>query len=549
VTVTLRYFNALMNQLAQATDMEGAVNSAIADILGLIKKQKELRFFVDGTRNFGHQSATVHIMKRLIDMTEFNGRVKVIFADAAPDAGLTTGDKFAILLPGVDPRNLETAAIQYGSCQNIRFVSFQRRQALGDEVQFGFTGGADDMGMNLSAEVRVKSFVRLQPYLWDEGKECKHGAYYESSRIESSDGKYFYPVDEYPDFRKFPYKFARMGVSMVGPRVWQWYESEQNFDQGLGIRTRNTHVLYRASQREPELMVWPIYGLHHFGNSYPEMTMNLVCSAFLAQQAIARPIVALFLNSPETVPQLSKYLLPFARDLSEKNYDLRYFKGAIAAVHDPVPDSPLSAAYIDRFVAQIAAQVRPWIDGGSRLTFLSDHDAETGGWLDISEPLKEASAGATGHDIIVALVGPIPVDIFNYFYATCEIPGVFEGHNSSSLALSLGRPFLQIPRSDSPMQNTYPSQLMGKNYEHFATIANEAALPLRDQRYQSYFLRDNPTDPERYFAELSKTSRFMVDVQNRSSDMKKYFDELGDFFQHDIHDKLLLGLLAQALSS
>ena len=538
-----------MKQLAQASDMEGPVRKTIADILGLIKKQKELRFFVDGTRNLGHQAATVHIMKRLIDMTEFNGCVRIIYADAAPDASFTTGDKFGILLAGVDPRDLDATAIEYGTCRDVRFLSFQRRQALLDEVLFGFTGGADDMTLNFSAELKVKSFIRLQPYLWDDEKYSKADVYYESSRVESPDGKYFYPVDEYPEFRKFPYKFAKKGINTVGARIWAWYGSEQTFDEGLRIRTNNVQTLYRACQRDPGLLVWPIYGLHHFEDHVPEMAMNLVCSAFLAQQTIDKPIVALFLNAPETIPQLSLYLLPFARDLTEKNYDLHYFKSALAAVYDPVLDPSLSGANLDRFVAKIAAQVRPWIDAGSRLTVLTDYNAETGGWVDISEALGAAIASSTGNETIVALVGPIPIDIFNYFYATCGIPGVFEGQSSSSLVLSLGQPFLQIPRHDGAIQNRYPSLLIGGNYEHSAAIANDAALPLRDQQYKSYLRRENPTEPDRYFAELAKTSSFIVAVQDSSSDMKAYFDALGNFFQNDIHDKLLLGLVAQALSS
>lgn len=545
------YFSVLMKLFTEADDIEDqSLNKALSDILALIKNQRELRFLVDGTCNYGHQAGTVHIVKRLIDLTQFNGRIKVIYADADGGASGGTADKLALLLTGLDPREIDTTTIAYGTCKNIQFLDYKDRGTLVDEVRFGFTGGADDMTINFATELRVKYFTRLQPYLWDDDESNKADTYYESSRIEEAGDKYFYLVDEFPGFRRLAYKFPKDRCTAIDTEVWTWYGRKQTFDAGLKIRTNNVRCLYEACQKKPRLQMWPVYGLHHFRENVAEMVMNMIFSAFQAQQTIGKPILALFLNEPTDILHLQEYLLPFARDLADRNYDLRYFKAALAAKCDPELslDASSSNANLNAFVAEIADQVRTWINVGSKLTFLTAYGTRDSTYFDISGRLTTVIENVVDNEIIVALIGTVPVDIFNYFYATCQIPGVFEGQSSSSLAISLGRAFLQIPRRDDVIHNTYPSFLMGNNHNHSASTASDAALQLRDQQYKLYLRSDGTTDPKQYFAQLSKTSRFIINTQDKSSDISAYFTALGNYFQKDIHDKFLLGLVAQAVS-
>src|SRR5262245_10235800 len=83
--------------------------------------EPELRFFVDGTRNMGHQASTVLLMKRLIDRTHFTGRVTVVYADYDKPLLGRTAEKLALLIPGIDPARLGECVVSYGSCPHIAF--------------------------------------------------------------------------------------------------------------------------------------------------------------------------------------------------------------------------------------------------------------------------------------------------------------------------------------------------------------------------------------------------------------------------------------------
>lgn len=542
------YFSSLMKALADSLHYEDpVVIRAISNILSILKIQKELRFFIDGTRNYGHQAATVQMMKRLIRITGFEGKITMIYAETNMSGLDNTISKLALLLPGLDPNHVGTTTIEYGSCKDIKFLNYSDRTTLADKIRFGFTAGADDMAINFATELKVDYFVRLQPYMWDEERPGEWG-HRECSRIETPAGKFFYPVDAYPSYRTLPYKFSTSESASVDDAIWSWYGIDQTFDFGLRNRTRNAQVVYEACQRGTGLHVWPIYGIHQFQKQIAEIAMNLVITAFQAQHIIQKPIVILFMNAGMDIGRLESLLLPFASDLERKSYALEYFKAALAdRYHEFFISGSFSRTKLDAFVAEIATQVRPLIDTGARLTFLTDYGGSSRGYTDISDILAAAIAGATDNEVIAAIIGPVPVDVYNYLYANSMMPGVFEGQHSSSLVISLGRPFLQILRNRAPIKHGYPTIIAGKDYSAHAFAAADAALQLTGQQYQMYLGKDSP-GPKEYLAQLAKTSDFIVAVQNPSSVMCDYFKTMGRYFQMDIHDKCLLGLIAQVLS-
>ncbi|MEG4595010.1 hypothetical protein QUB00_24855 [Microcoleus sp. F8_C2] len=83
----------------------------------LLRREKTIRFYVDGTPNFGHQANTIHIMKRIIDYFGYSGSVEIIYA-----GGNTTLEKLALLLAELNPNPKECKLVKYGNCKNITFL-------------------------------------------------------------------------------------------------------------------------------------------------------------------------------------------------------------------------------------------------------------------------------------------------------------------------------------------------------------------------------------------------------------------------------------------
>jgi hypothetical protein len=540
-------FSSIIRSLAEAeTIKDQTARQALHEMSSLIKDQEEIRFFVDGTHHFGHQAASVNLMKRLIDWTGFAGRIRVIYAEASTVPPGSTANKLAVLLPGLDPRRINTTAIMFGTCKNITFLPYEERESLIDDATIGFTGGADDMSINLAAELKVKYFLRLQPYLWDDDTSRKANLHYESSRIETPSNQYFYMVDEHPGFRHLPIKFPKTCCSHVPNEVWTWYGTTQDFDTDLKIRTKNAKSIYQTFRQNKDLHLWPLYGLHQFREQIAEMAMHIVFTAFLAQQTIQKPIVVFCMNKPKDIPHFQNLLVPFARDLTEGDCDLNYFKSSLTEhyVQELRTSHDYSTERLNSFVDEMAEHVRPLIKKASTLTFLTDYDPATNSYIDISESLNRAISTARENEVVVALIGPIPGDIYNYFYGNSTFPGLFEGQATSSLVVSLGRPFLQIHREDSAIEDNYPSSIGRKDYTQISSTVKNAALQLRAQRYSQYILGPTPKEPGQYFSQLGNIANFILELQDPSSQMSSYFSALGEYYQQDIHDKFVLGLIA-----
>src|SRR4030095_11042498 len=119
---------------------------------------------VDGTRNLGHQASTVLLMRRLIDRTQYTGRVTVVYAEYDNPPLGRTAEKLALLFPGIDPAHLDQCIATHGPCARIAFRRLSAAHPLGEQVAFGFTGGADEMGVDYCAALHVPHFARIPAY-------------------------------------------------------------------------------------------------------------------------------------------------------------------------------------------------------------------------------------------------------------------------------------------------------------------------------------------------------------------------------------------------
>lgn len=544
------YFKALTKLLAESIGIsDPSLLSAISKTLANLRSQQELRFFVDGTPNFGHQAATVHLIKRLIDLSSYTGRITVVYADIHRGSFGRTADKLALLLPGLDPAEIDTATLAYGGCKDIRFLNYNSKHALVDKADFGFTAAADDMRINFAIELNVELFLRLQPYQWEDDSSKKSDQFYVTSRIETSTGSCFCLAEENPTFRNMPYKFSVAVQNFVEDGVWEWYGNQQTFDLDLRLRTRIARILYNAQCRNARLSLWPIYGLHHFKNSLVEVGMNLLLAGLHVQQSSPGPVVMVLINHPDDLSGFEELISPFALDMASGNYRLENFKAALAARYRSRSDESPSNGALDSFTVELADRLRGWMECRGRILLPSGYGGKGAESIDLSDVLDEALSTAGDHDFLVLNTGPLPGDIYNYFYAHCGMPSVFEGKHTCSLSITLGRPFLQISRENAAEEKPYPETIAGRKFVKIAKRASAAAISLRFHGYEPYLRRSCPLAPAEYLDAVGETADFILSTRNQNSEVASYFRSLGRYFQEDIHDKSILGLIALALTA
>jgi hypothetical protein len=522
------------------------IGPELSEILALIARQEELRFFVDGTRNLGHQASTIALMKRLIDRVGYAGKIRLVYADYDNRLLGRTGEKLALMLPGLDPSRMDDCVLDYGTCRHISFVNYQDRRILRQHIDFAFTGGADDMSVNYARELKVRYFTRIQPYLWDDEALRKNDPYYETSSVERPDGYCFYPVDACPDFRLLAYKYPAGSHNVVEEEVWNWYSENGQYDIGLKTRTRNIRTLTELNASSGQTLLWPVYGLQHFHAHVAHMVLSIVFSAMLAQPALGKNIVVLSFSPPERITGWDGFVGPLADDLGRGDAELSSFREALAKRpgDGTLPKHMPADHGVDDMIGAIPGGVHRWIGSGGRLRLISGHDESGITSLDITQQLDAAVKRARAHDIVFVSIGTVPMGVFNAVYAAAGIPGIIEGQTMSSLAISLGKPFLQIPRPGHVIRNSYPSSLPGVDFSRISAELNDIATQLGTTSLADCLDARGATSLPGCFADIERVSRFILDAVDGNREISAYFGSVAEYFQKDIHDKIMIGLLA-----
>ncbi len=526
-------FNDLLTKLMQGQGASDSTTKAsIEEMLTLVKSKDNLRFYVDNSENFGHQASTINIMKRIVDKTDYSKNILIIYS------GSKTPDKLAMLLTGLVPDEIKTATIKYGKA-TITFLEYKDTKPELEPITFGFTGGADNDSINYAETFNVTYFVRLQPYLWEKGK----------NQIEQKDKEPFDLSNESLSYANLAFKFSSSASKSVSDTLWQWYSNEQIYNQDLKIRSINAQAIYDAYVAKNELCLWPIYGLHQF-SSPAEKTFNMILSAFTAQMNMNRPIVMFLLSDLAKIQQKYQespfdYASAFAIDLKNRDSKLPNLK---AKLQEMYLSNDIMEAYaqlsLDNFILKLGQQVKPLMNVGYTLNLVEGY--KDGKYVKIND-LEKTLAAASTKEIVAITLGPVPQEVYNYYYANSGLPGIFEGQASASLPISQGQPFLQIPKQGEENRTNYPSTLAAINYTPVAELAKNAALNLRNQSFNSYLKKTNPSNPENYYNTLSDSGTFMVNAFSQPNLINTYFTDLGKFYQQDIHDKLMLGLVGVKL--
>ncbi|WP_156901423.1 hypothetical protein [Azohydromonas australica] len=477
-------------EAARRLPLNAAPVPAIQEMLDVLAEQDEWRFFVDATLNLGHQASTVLLARRLVDLTRFEGRMVFVYAEPADSSWQRTATKLAMMFDHLDPSRIEETVGHYASCHDIRFVEIRKRALLCRPVAFGFSGGADDMAVNLAVQLNVRFMLRLQPYLWDDDASRKADPYYESSRIEQPDGCHMYLTDAWPQLRELltgaPPRRA------LGEPLWHWYAQIQTFDPALRERSSALHRIIKAvdtSSAQP--LLWPIYGLQHFRDTESRILALCMLLAQRVQTALHRPVVIVSFSPAEGI--------------SDDDAALRAQVQSAAAAHP-----------------------------GARMVVHRCHDAAAAG---LNMPLAGALDNVQAGDVRLFLLGPVPLDLFHDALLRAGLPPVVEGQTTFGLLSTLGRPCLQLLRKNHVINNSYLCRVAGVDTSELASEAACLSAGLRDLPQAA---KETPVFEDT----MERLADFIVQCADPTSHWSAYFASVADHAAVPRNDKLLLALLA-----
>ncbi len=362
------------------------------EAIAFLKGRKKIRaVFVDAA-GYGHQTATLSLIRRLRELG-YEGKLEAVFENDILDEDRGLSKKLGQLLPEFDPFG---PAVQHlpGLGLTMRDLG-PRDRGQGpvrlEPVALAFTGGADPK-RSYARKYNADVFLRLGPMGWLEQN------YWEvyPDQLYRRDQEAGIPIRSRRDapliYRPLAEEMDDAWFSRIAP-------ANLEPEKAAGLKT--------LARRIEEHDVLAAYGLQYFNED--RLTLLLVSIS----------------HAMETRPELFKGRGVVVPLLSE-------FQGAIAGVQSrldhPRRDNGWIAA--PRRGAAISSKRK----AARRVSFADVRDPD----LDVT--LRRVGPG----DIVVVETGAVPPALFERLFSASTLPPTLEGCNATNLARLLGLPFLPV---------------------------------------------------------------------------------------------------------
>ncbi|KAG6016819.1 hypothetical protein E4U43_003036 [Claviceps pusilla] len=540
-----------MHNLAPRTSIPEPHTVAAADTTTLddldqalrrIHSYAEIRLFIAGTANFGHQASSVDLLLRLVGDYAYAGLVTVVYDEGNPGCGLNV-EKLPRLLPrymhgdgpGPDglPRQMHAATVQWFPLQDFARPESDSHAAGSRSklVDFGLTGGAEIGRVyrcSLADMLNVRTALKAQPFQWPW---CRDGLdFHSSSRLA--------PIDLLSGDRLGSRLFHT--AYRLPSTVTTQSSCPRPRPEGCGHDQENDSFLRRllAARAPPVDDTWTslscVYGLRQTNGVSQIEPANLL---YIYIVALLEGATTRF-PKPSGKDDESPHRTRGPRILV-LNFD-KFWADAFARLQDYLhgrhgSPSPHSTSRNRGSTLPTSGNLSTCVRCIHRLEQLPDaldwfqeqsprpHVAETPG-----VPAAAHRWTNTGVRILYAHVGFVSPEAFLEALQQANLPIIFEGQHTASAVASLGKPYLKL--QDSVLQ--CPTQVMripDDMHRHSDVIARiqDASLSL-----QSGALGDTAFEQS-----VDSVASLVAECADSESQLNAYLDHLRSFYQQRGQDK------------
>lgn len=488
--------------------------TAVAQIQARMAAATEVRIFVDNSINFGHQSGSVLLMKRLIDYFGFHGEGKTATMAYPAERADETLRKLALLLPGLNPADPQN--IIYNGV-TVRFMTVEAlfgNAAIG-QVNYGFTAGADPAGGRdapnwFAINLKVNLFLQLQTYQRPGVQLVQNGG----------------------DNRETPaYDLTTVTALGLGFNYRAWYTPEEYWtptaddwiyyttSDEISATNRYHALLIQAliefmNGNADALRLMPVYGIktppNQMGmqpeNLLPSVISTALGGCFLDPAHI--PVVVVSMNNDLTDAQYdASFRICRGGRTSDEQMAQDMYETAVAeetAARANVNNPPEGADLAElQTVLDVATADTVYSQGTSdmqtagwqsRHNWLNARNADPGvNFLSSVQRGDTAPVTVAGLDAALAnLINPaltarpavlflelgsLPPLIFSYLMSRANCPNVFEGANSNNLVLNQGGCYLRMRNTHAQAYEAnvrYPQSWYLTRYNSYTQSAMES---------------------------------------------------------------------------
>lgn len=500
-----------INSLLTATDEVNLARytQAKAKVQTYLQTIGNVKIFVADSRSFGHQSSSINILLNLI-------RLGCVATFTIVYENKDALKKIKVLLP-IDPDNIATITLPTpaGGTVTVQFLSLVADQPACD---LALTGGYDNAVSNL-AGLNATYIVELQPFKWKQGGS--QNAIYVTATAKT------FSLDA--DIANFNQQAFYISPSVRNDNFWA------SFPIALPAWTTPVSLTIKVLDLygpDKNFYFCPVYGINT-GTIDPIVSLfNLCCGiSYLQDQTTilaARKAVIVSFSPASQAGQDNDVDLPKLNTLI--NTGKYPGKGILYSVN---------------------GNCQTYLTSSTLATRVKYYAGTNAGEI---ETLINALAG---NEILVIQIGPVPAPIFNFAYSMANLPFIFEGQNTATLALNLGIPYLHITTPGSYIgENLFPVLPPG----NIVSTSNGLVATMICSK-----LSDYPGNWKTPTAKLTKSNidsygkpgvvqqltaayilgKYAIEsiLASPDNNMIKFFKRFGTYFHDERNDKLLDALI------
>jgi hypothetical protein len=486
------------------------------DLLALQKflsQEEEIRIFVPDVCNFGHQGTTINVMYRLVELGA--RQIRIIYADgdnAPPPDGeesletvLEAWPKLRLLISELPAEPVNEFAI--GRAKVYLNSADQWMSEQREEVNLVITGGWDipeeerRVAQAAWKDFKARNFLILQPYRWWSAPNLV-GLAGKDALVDLADSE-----ELGADYWDSVYYVSRLCPT---PAEENWFHA-QDPQRYACVKT----LLEMCTAPVPSIQMCPIYFSPGWTRAAGyDILLNLIAGVAQRNKNLdvqkKKPTV-IAVMAPLTTKvdywQSLQLLLHWNDERSEKLYPHR---------HKYLEQEGLFEAF------QKVRLLRP-----------SEFTEETS---------EQVLSGVGPDGIVVVALERVPNIIYNWLYASANLPGIFEGHGTASMILNLGKPYFRLRSAYEVDPDLYPlpasEDFQGLTQEDFSAYCNRC----------SNLLEANAVEWEQRLQQGEEApSQALATFISRSADqddpLYKAFHLQKEVYHSPLHDKLVQALV------
>lgn len=475
-----------------------------------LAQEEEIRIFVPDVCNFGHQGTTINIMYRLVELGA--RQIRIIYADGSGEVELPDGEENLETVIEVWPK-LQLLIAELPDEPVTEFVIGKTKVYLNSadewmneeagEVNIVVTGGWDiaeeerRVALEAWKDFKARNFLILQPYKWWAAPNLV-GLAGRDALIDLAA-----PEGLGADYGDSVYYVSRLQPT---PAEEDWFRS-RDAQRYSCVKT----LLERCTAPTPSIQMCPIYFSPGWTSAAGyDILFNLIAGIMQRNKNVA---------PQKQTPTVIAVMAPLTAKAD-------YWKPLQLLLNWRDERYPLRCKYLEQeglFEAfQKVRLVRP-----------SEFTEETS-----TQVLAEV--GQDG--VVVVALERVPNIIYNWLYASANLPGIFEGHGTASMILNLGKPYFRLHSTYEIDPDLYPLPVP------------EGIEKLTPQDFSAYcnwcsnLLEANAREWERRLqhgeeAPSQALATFISCTADQDDPLSKAFRLQKEVYHSPLHDKLVQALM------